>query len=205
MIIDFKDAYFSVFVRPEERKWLRFMWKGKHFQFTCLPQGLTSAPRIFTKLLKPVLSHLRKLGMTVSGYLDDCIFLAASEEELVTNVSYAMILFDSLGLTVNVNKSVLVPTHEVEFLGIILNSVTMTATLPFRKKQHIEKQGLLLLGGEVTLHALASFIGLAVASAPAVSLAPLTYKYLEIIRNNGLFRSFGDYNSTVLLDTILRS
>ena len=63
--IDFKDAYFSVFIRPEERKWLRFMWKGKHFQFTCLPQGLTSAPRIFTKLLKPVLSHLRKLGMTV--------------------------------------------------------------------------------------------------------------------------------------------
>ena len=64
--------------------------------------------------------------MTVSGYLDDCIFLAASEEELVANVSYAMTLFDSLGLTVNVNKSVLVPTHEVEFLGIILNSVSMT-------------------------------------------------------------------------------
>ena len=118
----------------------------------------------------------------------------------MANVSYAMTLFDPLGLTVNVNKSVLVPTHEVEFLGIILNSVSMTAILPFRKKERIKKQGLLLLGGEVTLLALASFIGLAVASAPAVSLASLRYKYLEIIRNNGLSRSFGDYTSTVLLD-----
>ena len=200
MTIDFKDAYFSVFVRPEERKWLRFMWGGKHFQFTCLPQGLTSAPRIFTKLLKPVLSHLRKLGITVSCYLDDCIFLAASVEELQANVSYAITLFDSLGLTVNVDKSVLIPTHEVEFLGIILNSVSMTATLPSRKRDRIKEQGLCLLKGEVTLHALASFIGLTVASAPAVNLAPLRYKYLEIIRNKGLSQHFGDYDSTVLLD-----
>ena len=54
----------------------------------------------------------------------------------MANVSCAMTLFDSLELTVNINKSVLVPTHEVEFLGIILNSVSMTATLPFRKKEH---------------------------------------------------------------------
>ena len=44
MTIDFQDAYFSVYVRPEERCWLRFFWKGQCFHFTCLPQGLTSAP-----------------------------------------------------------------------------------------------------------------------------------------------------------------
>uniref|UniRef100_A0A0P4WG63 Reverse transcriptase domain-containing protein n=1 Tax=Scylla olivacea TaxID=85551 RepID=A0A0P4WG63_SCYOL len=62
----------------------------KYFQFTCLPQGMMSAPCIFTKLLKPALSHLRKLGITMLGYLDDCLFLATSKEELEANVRYAL-------------------------------------------------------------------------------------------------------------------
>lgn len=74
MTIVFKHAYFSVYVTPEHRKWLRFLWKNNHFQFTSLPQGLSSAPRLFTKLLKPALTYLRKLGMLVSCYIDDCIF-----------------------------------------------------------------------------------------------------------------------------------
>ena len=47
--VDFKDVYYSVYVRPEDRKWLQFWWKGRAFRFICLPQGLSSAPRTFTK------------------------------------------------------------------------------------------------------------------------------------------------------------
>lgn len=68
MTIDFKHAYFSVHVKPEHRKWLRFLWKNNHYQFTSLPQGLSSTPRLFTKLLKPALAYLRKLGILVSCY-----------------------------------------------------------------------------------------------------------------------------------------
>ena len=96
------------------------MWKDKHYQFTCLPQGLTSAPRIFTKLLKPVLAHLRKMGMIVSCYIDDCIFIAPSFDELNSNIQYAVSFFDKLGLTVHVSKSSLVPSKEVEYLGCVL-------------------------------------------------------------------------------------
>lgn len=181
--MDLKDAYFSVFVKPEDRKWLQFMWKDQFFRFTCLPQGLTSAPRIFTKLLKPALSHLRKRAILVVCYLDDCIFIAESEEELTRDAHYAMQFFDSLGLTINVKKSVLEPTQEITFLGVVLNSVAMTAALPPVKKDRIKTQGRLLLKGEVTMLDLSSFIGLAVASDPAIELAPLRYKYLEIFRN----------------------
>ncbi|KAK4303876.1 hypothetical protein Pmani_024127 [Petrolisthes manimaculis] len=186
MTVDFKDAYYSVPVRPKDREWLRFIWQNVTFQFTCLPQGLSSAPRIFTKILKPVLSHLRKLLITVSCYIDDCIFIANSDKELIDNVKYAVQLFDSVGLTVNLNKSVLVPTQKVEFLGITLNSSDMTATLPSRRRHSIKKHGNLLLKGDTSLHALAVFIGLTVASEPAVTLAPLRYKYLEIVRNKEL-------------------
>ena len=102
-------------------------------------------------------------------------------------------------------KSVLIPSQEVEFLGFILNSIHMTVALPLCRKDSIRRQGLTLLCHEVvSLHDLASFIGLTVAADPAVELAPLRYKYLEIIRNNALTRSHGDYSASIYLDSHAR-
>ena len=53
--IDLKDAYYSIPIRKEDQKYLRFFWNGNFYQFTCLPNGLSSGPRKFTKILKPVL------------------------------------------------------------------------------------------------------------------------------------------------------
>ena len=63
--VDLKDAYYATPIAEEDRK-LRLMlqWKGKYYQFTCLPNGLPSAPRIFTKILKAVYTRLRSIGHT---------------------------------------------------------------------------------------------------------------------------------------------
>ena len=37
--IDLKDAYFSILVAQEDRKYLRFLWNGTRYQFRTLPQG----------------------------------------------------------------------------------------------------------------------------------------------------------------------
>ena len=68
--IDLEDAYYSVSITPADRKYLRFMWRGSLSQFTCLPNGLSSAPRKFTKLLKPAHSTLHLRGHVSSAYLD---------------------------------------------------------------------------------------------------------------------------------------
>ena len=115
--VDFKHAYYSVPVCPEERRWLKFVWQGEHYQFTCLPQGLTSAPRIFTKLLKPVMAHLRTLGIVILCYIDDCIIMADNPSDLKVHTDYAVRLFDDLGLTVHPKKSVFSPSQEIKFLG----------------------------------------------------------------------------------------
>lgn len=201
MTVDFKHAYFSVHVQPDQRKWLRFLWENHHYQFTSLPQGLSSAPRLFTKLLKPALAHLRKLGMIVSCYIDDCIFIASSPEELLCNVNYAMQFFDSLGLTIHYKKSTLVPTQRVKFLGVILDSVNMTVTLPDETMKQIRCLGRSLLTKSMnTLQELSSFIGLAVFAGVAVPHAPVKYKYLEIVRNMALIESRGDYKAKIILD-----
>lgn len=45
--IDLKDAYLTTNIYEEDRKYLKFLWDDKIYQFTCLPFGLASAPRIF--------------------------------------------------------------------------------------------------------------------------------------------------------------
>ena len=56
--IDMKDAYYSIPIRYSDRKFLRFQWDKVLYQFTCLPNGLSCAPRKFTKILKPLLANL---------------------------------------------------------------------------------------------------------------------------------------------------
>ncbi len=61
--IDLKDAYFSVPIDLRDRKYLRFLWDNALYEFTCLPFGYNLAPRVFTKILKPVQSALRSRGI----------------------------------------------------------------------------------------------------------------------------------------------
>ena len=60
--LDLKDAYYSIPVKGCDQKYLQFEWQGQRYQFTCLPNGLSSAPRTFTKILKPVLATLHTMG-----------------------------------------------------------------------------------------------------------------------------------------------
>ena len=68
--IDLSDAYYSVPVALTDQKYLLFKFEGQLYKFVCLPNGLSSAPRIFTKLLKPVFAALRKQGHQIMCCLD---------------------------------------------------------------------------------------------------------------------------------------
>ena len=58
--IDWKDAYNCLPVGQCDRKFLAFQWKNQIYQYTCLTNGLASAPRTFTKISKVLFSQLRK-------------------------------------------------------------------------------------------------------------------------------------------------
>ena len=76
--IDLKDACYSVRVSPKHQKYLKVLWNGTVYKFTCLPNGLALCPRKFTKLMKPVFSYLRQQGHISSPYIDDSILLGDS-------------------------------------------------------------------------------------------------------------------------------
>ena len=107
--IDLKDAYYSVSVNKNHRKYLRFIWKHQLFQFICLPNGLSCAPRIFTKILKPIYVTLRSQGFENVGYIDDSYLQGGTFSDCNTNVAVTTKLFTDLGFILNHEKSISEP------------------------------------------------------------------------------------------------
>jgi hypothetical protein len=59
--IDLRHAYYSVPMAKEDQLKLRFQKSGKIYQYVALPNGISCAPLLFTKLMKPVYASLRML------------------------------------------------------------------------------------------------------------------------------------------------
>lgn len=141
--VDLKDAYYLVPIAKSDRRFLRFIFEKKLYQFTCLPFGLNRAPYTFTKLLKPIVSHLRERGVLLVIYLDDLLILGDSYEECSRNTLITRQLLEKLGFIINGKKSNTTPSTKRKFLGFIYDSERMNIKLPEEKAsktaQKIEK------------------------------------------------------------------
>ena len=79
------------------------------------------------------------MGFTRAVYLDDCINMNRSSQECWENTKQIIQTFRNFGFTVHSEpKSVLHPSLKIEFLGFILNSVTMKITLTDEKKIQLQ-------------------------------------------------------------------
>ena len=135
--LDWKDAYYCVPIHDTHKKLLRFQFDGNLYEFQALPNGLASGPRLFTKLTKPFFSHLRKMGLLNSPYIDDCLLLGDNFDDCKMNVLKTVELSKDTGFIVHPEKSILIPTQVIEYLGFILDSRTMTVSVNDRQAQKI--------------------------------------------------------------------
>ena len=199
--IDLSDAYYSVPVALTDQKYLLFKFEGQLYKFVCLPNGLSSAPRIFTKLLKPVFSALHKQGHQIMGYLDDSFLMGDTFEECKKSVIATVKLFTKLGFQVHPDKSNLFPSQEIHFLGFILNSKNMTVTLTDEKQTKIvEYIKVLENKKDLKIRDLAKLLGMCEAALPAVQFGRLHMWNLLKIKNNALKMSKGDYKNKCRLN-----
>lgn len=137
--LDLKDAYFIVPIYKKHKKFLKFKFEGKMFQFTCLPFGLCTSPYIFTKIMKPVISKLRLEGMLLILYLDDFLFIHNSKDLCEKNIQKAISFLQDLGFIINFEKSTLVASQKCKYLGFIIDSVSHILKLTDKKKNQIIK------------------------------------------------------------------
>lgn len=178
--LDLKDAYFLLKIHNESKKYLRFQWAGKIFEFNVLPFGLNTAPYVFTKIMKPVAKLLRLCGYLSTVYLDDQLLLGRSYSECVDNINTTKKLLSALGFKINFDKSVLIPSTTCKFLGYIINSHSMTINLPTDKRIKITKeiQEFTRLQ-RCTIRRFARLLGLLISACPAVEYGLLYTKDLE--------------------------
>ncbi len=133
--IDLKDAYFHVSILPRHRPFLRFAFEGRAYQYKVLPFGLSLSPRVFTKVVEAALIPLREQGVRILNYLDDWLILAQSRRQLFAHRDLVLKHLSLLGLRVNWEKSKLVPTQRISFLGMEFDSVNQTARLTQERAQ----------------------------------------------------------------------
>ncbi len=178
---DLKSGYHHVDIAPQYHKYLGFSWcidgLQRHFEFTVLPFGLTSAPFIFTKIMKPMVTHWRSCGILVALYLDDGFVVVPranlSQEnhlKLATEVS-AHVRSDLLnaGFIYNINKSVWVPTPSITWLGMIWDSNLGTLkVLPRRIDKISDSIRSLQHSPTSTVRELHSFVGQIISMSPVV-------------------------------------
>ena len=160
---------------------------GQRYQFTCLPFGLAPTPLYFTKLLKPVVALLRRLGLRMTVYLDDIIVFNQTREGILRDRNSTLWLLQNLGFVINWKKSVLDPSHCMEYLGFVLNSMEMNLSLPKEKmNQLIQSCRDRIRKKTASVRTLAKIIGKLTSSMQAVLPAPLHYRHLQMLQVKGL-------------------
>ena len=157
--VDLSDAYYCLAMHILSMPFLTFLFLGIYYQFTCLPQGLSSAPRIFTKVMRVVMSYLRARGVRIAAWIDDFLLAASSRTLCQEHAFLTVRTFEELGFLPNIEKSHLVPTQKICHLGLVWNSIDFTVSVPSDKISAVKHKSSVALSSRVSVRFLSSILG----------------------------------------------
>ena len=139
---DLDSGYWHVPVHPEHQKYLGFCVPDEEgnpvfYVWVVLVLGLKDEAYLFTRLIKPIMGHLREGGFRGQIYIDDLLTAGSSKEEALESESKAYKLFEECGYVFKPSKRSGEPSQECKFLGLVVNTVKMTFKIPEEKKAKI--------------------------------------------------------------------
>ena len=135
---DLKSAFRLIPIHPDDWSLLGIYWQSQYYVDMYLCFGLRSSPFLFNQLsdaLEWIVKHNYHIQHVIH-ILDD--FFIAEESKLACLTSFSTLLrvFMSLKAPV-VSSKTIGPSQEIEFMGIVLDSVRMEAHLPQDKLSRI--------------------------------------------------------------------
>ncbi|XP_068704199.1 uncharacterized protein [Montipora foliosa] len=137
--------------------------------------------------------------------IDDMAIISSSRELSSQEGAIVVRILESLGFIINKEKSVLIPSQKIVFLGFVIDSVAMTVSLPEEKLNKLKEQTLSLWERpQCSIRELAHVVGLIVSSFSAIKPARLYYRDLEVCKLAALSSSGGGYNAIVSLSQLAR-
>ena len=202
--IDLADAYHAIAINFFFQRFLTFFFLNVYYQYTCLPQGLTSSPRIFTKVVKPILVYLRSFAIKIAAWLDDFLLAASSAELVTSQAEFTLSTFQELGFIPNLEKSQLTPAQQINHVGLVWDSVSYTVSIPESKILDIQAKCRTALSSRVSIRFLKSILGSLKFFKWGCPIATLHYRALQ--RDVNIFLARGlSYDSKVSLSEDARS
>ena len=167
--VDLKDAFFMVPIAPQHCNLLLFRLEGRTYHFKCLPFSLCTAPRVFTKILKPCVEMLKSLGIRLVIYMDDMLLMASSKQTLMEHVQLTMYLLENLGFIINSKKSIFpIPRNRISGNAAEFHNHTDKIKLPGEKIKKIRQEAHRLLAIEQpSTQLLSQLLGKLNATTPA--------------------------------------
>ena len=135
--VDLSDAYHSVAMHSSSLPFLAFVLSRFFYQFTCLPQGLSSSPRVFTMIMRVVLTFLRSRSVKIAAWIDDFLLSAGSAQLASSHASFTIQTFRELGFLPNIAKSQLTPVQRMSHLGLVWDTVTYLIARPGTSSTHL--------------------------------------------------------------------
>ena len=203
--LDLENAYYSISIAEEDRKFLSFEFKGKYYSYTCLPNGLSSGPYIFTRIMKPVFAEMRKKGFLNSIFIDDSFLLGNTKVICRNNVKLTKEELQRLGFSLNFVKSVEEPCQKLQHLGNVIDSKNMIVFLPDKRIEIIINECKNLTNKTVaSIRLVARVVGLLVASLSAVEYGKLHYRTIERKKIEALKEAKGNFNSLMKIDVHMK-
>ena len=134
--IDLQHAYRSVGIRPNNFDAMGLQWKfgiSKHFTFlydTKLSYGGRHAPGIFHRLTQAVKRRMkRRKFQAIVAYLDYFLVIGPTPEKSKEVFNCLLSLLQQLGLDITWHK-VVYPTQQLVFLGVLLDFISQSMSLP---------------------------------------------------------------------------
>lgn len=137
--VDIAAAYRSVPIHPTHRCLQGLKWcfekldnaNYKYYTDNFLCFGCSSSPGIFQRLSSAVSRIMKRLGFTCIyvEYLDDFLIIADTYNECFEGQLALINVLIKLGFYISWEK-VVSPCQRIQFLGLIIDSINMSVTLP---------------------------------------------------------------------------
>ena len=137
--INLSCAYRQIFLCPAAINWLGYMFKGKYYFDCTLSMGSRSSAHCCQRVTSAVVYIFKtKFGYFAINYLDD-LGGAETPEKAEAAFNKLREILVKMGLQEACDKTV-PPCTVMVFLGIQVNTIDMTLTIPKDKWQEISKE-----------------------------------------------------------------
>jgi hypothetical protein len=159
-------------------------------QGSSLPFGLSTAPRVFTKVLAPVVGYLHQQGIFLFPYLDDCLLVAKDQQLLHQSLILTIQTLQNLGFLINFKN-----------LGMEIDTIQSMVFLPRQKAENLTKVATIFLqvGTYKKARHFLKFLGLMASTLMMVPKARLYMRPVQIYLNANWNRKTMTLNHKIMI------